>query len=196
MERKIYMYHFFAYISRMKHIKRWGLMRNTQEENIKEHSLDVAVIAHALAVIKNTYFGGQVSPERMLALGIYHEVGEVMTGDLATPIKYFNPKIKKAYGEIEKMTLGKILRMLPEEMQGEYKKYLFHEGNPEYALVKAADKICAYIKCVEEIKSGNMEFEKAKNNIAADLAAMQAPEVQFFIEKFLPSYALTLDELN
>ena len=107
------MHHFFAYISRMKHIKRWGLMRNTQEENIKEHSLDVAVIAHALAVIKNTYFGAQVSPERMLALGIYHEVGEVMTGDLATPIKYFNPKIKKAYGEIEEMALEKILRMLP-----------------------------------------------------------------------------------
>ena len=109
------MHHFFAYISRMKHIKRWGLMRNTQEENIKEHSLDVAVIAHALAVIKNTYFGGQVSPERMLALGIYHEVGEVMTGDLATPIKYFNPKIKKEYGEIEEMALEKILRMLPEK---------------------------------------------------------------------------------
>ena len=190
------MFHFFAYLSRMKHIKRWGLMRNTQTENIKEHSLDTAMIAHALALIHNIYYGGHVDAEHIMALALFHEAGEVITGDLATPIKYFNPQIKAAYGEIEIVALQKILGMLPKDMKDSYAKLLFHEGNPDYKFVKAADKICAYIKCAEEIRSGNREFEKAKNKIAADLAAIEEPEVQYFIQHFLPSYDLTLDELN
>ena len=190
------MYNFYAYLSRMKHIKRWGLMRNTQEENIKEHSLDVAIVAHALAKIKNTYFGGRVKEDHVLALAVYHEAGEVITGDLATPIKYFNPGIKDAYGEIENLALSKLLQMLPDELKENYQPLLFHDTDPDYRLVKCADKLCAYIKCIEEIKSGNGEFEKAKNKIADELAAMEEPEVAFFLEHCLPGYSLTLDELN
>lgn len=190
------MHHFFAYLARMKHIKRWGLMRNTQEENIKEHSLDVAVVAHALALIGNTWFGKQYNPERVMALGVFHETGEVITGDLATPIKYFNPDIKRAFGEIEHIAVQKMLNMLPEELKPAYQPLLFPAQDEAYRLVKAADKLCAYIKCVQEVGGGNGEFEKAKNKIEADIASMELPEVRYFAEHFLPGYALTLDELN
>lgn len=192
------MSHFFAYMSRMKLIKRWGLMRNTTPENIQEHSLQVALIAHGLAVIKNKVFGGNMNPERVMALAVYHEASEVITGDLATPIKYFNPEIKKAYKEIEDVASQRLYQMLPEELRKDFEPYLFHRpGDVEnWALVKAADKISAYLKCVEELKTGNKEFTKAEKTIRKDIAKIDLPEVKYFLENFVPSFSLTLDELN
>lgn len=192
------MYHFFSYMARMKHIKRWGLMRNTREENIQEHSLQTAMIAHALALIKNRMFGGNVNAERVLALAVYHEAGEVITGDLATPIKYFNPEIKTAYKQIERVAEEKLVDMLPKAFKGDYESLILDrdaEGEL-YAIVKAADKICAYLKCVEELSAGNSEFEKAKNAIEKTIKEMDRPEVNYFMETFVPSFELTLDELN
>lgn len=185
-------------MARMKHIKRWGLMRNTREENIQEHSLQTAMIAHALALIKNRIFGGKVNAERVLALAVYHEAGEVITGDLATPIKYFNPEIKMAYKQIERVAEEKLVDMLPEALKGDYESLILDrdvEGEL-YAIVKAADKICAYLKCVEELSAGNSEFEKAKNAIEKTIKEMDRPEVNYFMETFVPSFELTLDELN
>jgi len=192
------MFHFFSYMARMKHIKRWGLMRNTREENIQEHSLQTAMIAHALALIKNRLFGGSVNAERVLALAVYHEAGEVITGDLATPIKYFNPEIKTAYKQIERVAEEKLVDMLPEEIRKDYKSLILdREAEAElYAIVKAADRICAYLKCVEELSAGNSEFEKAKNAIEKNIREMDRPEVNYFMETFVPSFELTLDELN
>lgn len=192
------MSHFFAYLSRMKLIKRWGLMRNTTHENIQEHSLQVAVIAHGLAVIRNEIFGGHVNPEHIMALAVYHEVGEVITGDLATPIKYFNPEIKRAFGEIEEVAKNRLFSMLPEEMKDSYQPYFFRDDKDEqsWRIVRAADKICAYLKCIEEIKSGNREFVKAEKSIKKEIGRFDLPEVEYFMEKFLPSFELTLDELG
>jgi 5'-deoxynucleotidase len=192
------MSHFFAYLSRMKYIKRWGLMRNTKDENIQEHSLQAAMIAHALALIKNRMFQGNVDPERILAYAVYHEAAEVITGDLATPIKYYNPEINKAYKKIETIAVKKLLYMLPEELRGEYSGLLELESanGEERAIVKAADKICAYLKCVEELKAGNGEFKKAKATIERELKQCPLPEVKFFLQEFVQSFDLTLDELN
>ena len=192
------MYHFFSYMAKMKHIKRWGLMRNTREENIQEHSLQTAMIAHALAVIRNTVLGGDIDANRVMAAAVYHEAGEVITGDLATPIKYFNPEIKQAYKQIEQVAEQKLVKMLPEAMQGEYEKLILRRADDKeaYALVKAADKICAYLKCVEEMSAGNREFEKAQATIKKAIDAMELPEVKYFMETFVPSFELTLDELN
>ncbi|MGI6065548.1 MAG: 5'-deoxynucleotidase [Bacillota bacterium] len=192
------MSHFFAYLSRMKFIQRWGLMRNSCPENIQEHSLQVAMIAHGLALIKNKFFAGEVNPERVMALAVFHEVSEVITGDLATPIKYFNPEIEKAYHDIEGIAKERLHQMLPLELQDEYEPLLFlNESEKEnWQLVKAADKICAYLKCIEELKTGNQEFARAEKAIKKDLEKMNQPEVRYFIEKFVPSFTLTLDELN
>lgn len=192
------MFHFFSYMARMKHIKRWGLMRNTREENIQEHSLQTAMIAHALALIKNRMFGGNVNAERVLALAVYHEAGEVITGDLATPIKYFNPEIKTAYKQIERVAEEKLVDMLPEALKDDYESLILDRDAEAklYAIVKAADKICAYLKCVEELSAGNSEFEKAKNAIEKTIKEMDRPEVNYFMETFVPSFELTLDELN
>ena len=192
------MFHFFSFMAKMKHIKRWGLMRNIREENVMEHSLQAAMIAHALAVIKNRLYGGSVNAEHVMAVAVYHESGEVITGDLATPIKYFNPEIKAAYGEIEKVAEKKLVAMLPEEIKGEYEKLIAgREDDKEvYALVKAADKICAYLKCVEEMSAGNMEFEKAQKAVLAAIEKLGMPEVEYFMKTFVPSFSLTLDELN
>jgi 5'-deoxynucleotidase len=192
------MYHFFSFMSKMKHIKRWGLMRNIREENVQEHSLQAAMIAHALAVIKNKLYKGNVDAEHVLAVAVYHETGEVITGDLATPIKYFNPEIKKAYKQIEQVAEKKLLAMLPEEIKGEYERLILgREENKEvYALLKAADRICAYLKCVEEMSAGNMEFEKAQKTILAAIEKLDMPEVNYFMDNFVPSFSLTLDELN
>lgn len=192
------MHHFFSFMARMKNIKRWGLMRNTREENIQEHSLQTAMIAHALALIKNRYYGGRVNPDRVMALAVYHEAGEVITGDLATPIKYFNPEIKTAYKQIEKIAEQKLLAMLPDALRDDYSALILgREDDPEaYALVKAADKICAYLKCVEELSAGNSEFAKAQKTILAAINDMQRPEVDYFMKTFVPSFELTLDELN
>jgi 5'-deoxynucleotidase len=192
------MSHFFAYLSRMKYILRWGLMRNTQPENIQEHSLQVAMIAHALALMENKYENGHVNADRVMSLAVYHEVGEVITGDLATPIKYYNPEIKTAYKKIEQVACHKLLHMLPEDMREEYDTLVTGHGRDarEWQLVKAADRICAYLKCVEELKAGNMEFEKAKESTEKSLFAMHDPVVDRFVREYVPSFSLTLDELN
>jgi len=191
------MSHFFAYISKMKWIRRWGLMKNTAEENIMEHSWQVAVIAHGLAVIKNEVFHGSVNPEHIAMLALYHETGEVITGDVATPIKYFNPEVKNAIGDLEHLAKKRIYQMLPEELQGAYTPLIFpDESGEEYQIVKAADRICAYLKCVEELKWGNREFEKAEASIRRDIEKIHREEVKYFMSHFAQSFSLTLDELN
>lgn len=192
------MSHFFAYLNRMKFIQRWGLMRNTRSENIQEHSLQVAMIAHGLALIRNRLFEGRVNPERVAVLALYHDAGEVITGDLATPIKNFNPKIKTAFNEIEEVARQKLFNMLPETLRPEYESLFFgiEADREHWTLVKAADKICAYLKCLEELKAGNQEFSKAERAIKADLDRIELPEVRYFLEHFGPSFSLTLDELN
>ncbi len=191
------MSHFFAYLARMRYIQRWNLMRNTQQENIQEHSLQVAMVAHGLALIRNRMFDGEVDAARVAAIAMYHDVGEVITGDLATPIKYFNPSIKSAYGEIDVIARNKLLDMVPEELRADYEKLLFvDETTVEWKLVKAADRICAYVKCLEELKAGNREFSKAEKTIKKAIDKIDLPEVEFFMKRFVPSYVLTLDELN
>ncbi len=192
------MYHFFSFMAKMKHIKRWGLMRNTREENIQEHSLQAAMIAHALALIKNTYFDGHVDAERVMAVAVFHEAGEVITGDLATPIKYYNPEINQAYKQIERVAEQKLIGMLPIELKNEYSDLILNreQDSEIYKIVKAADKICAYLKCVEEMSAGNHEFAKAKETLEKVIKQTDMKEVQFFMEHFVPSFDLTLDELN
>ena len=192
------MYHFFSFMAKMKHIKRWGLMRNTREENIQEHSLQTAMIAHALALIKNTYFDGEVDAEHVMAVAVFHEAGEVITGDLATPIKYYNPEIKQAYKQIERVAEQKLVGMLPDELRGEYSDLILNreKDGEVYKIVKAADKICAYLKCVEEMSAGNNEFSKAKVTLKKAIKKTDMKEVQFFMDNFVPSFDLTLDELN
>ena len=192
------MSHFFAYLAKMKYINRWGLMRNTRPENIQEHSLQVAMIAHGLATIKNKLFGGTIDPERIAVLALFHDVGEVITGDLATPIKYLNPKIKAAYGEIDVVAKEKLLEMLPDVLRDAYRPLLFpKESEREHLqLLKAADRICAYLKCLEEKRAGNREFSKAEIAIQKTIEKLDLPEVDYFMRTFVPSFSLTLDELN
>ena len=188
---------FFAFLNRMKYIKRWSLMRSIREENIMEHSQQVAVIAHALALIDNKMFDGKVDVSKVVLLAQYHEVGEVITGDLPTPIKYFNPEIKSAYKDLEKNACEKILGMLPAELKEEYSEYVMpDETSYEYKLVKCADRLSAYLKCVEEVKAGNSEFKKAKNTIGNELKKSGVPEVEYYLKEFAPAYELTLDELD
>lgn len=188
--------HFFAYLSRMRFISRWALMRNTAQENVQEHSYQVAVLAHALAVIRNRRFGGAVDAGAVAAAALYHDAAEILTGDLPTPIKYFNPAIKRAYKDVEAVANDKLLGMLPPELQEEYTP-LLRESDPEIAgLVKAADKLSAYIKCVEELKAGNAEFREAAGQTLRALEAMALPEAAYFLETFMPSFSLTLDELK
>lgn len=190
-------YPFFAFLSRMKYISRWGLMRNTSTENIQEHSLQVSILAHALAVISNACFNGNVNPDRVAVLAVYHDSNETITGDLPTPIKYFNPSISKAYKDLEDVSKNKLLSMLPDEMKSEYQSILFFdETSAEGKIVKAADRISAYIKCLEEEKAGNTEFKKAAVSILNKIEEMQMPEVDYFIQYFIPGFKLTLDELN
>lgn len=192
------MSHFFAFLARMKFIQRWGLMRNSDPENIQEHSLQVAMIAHNLALVRNRYFSGQLNPARVMELAVFHEVSEVITGDLATPIKYFNPEIQAAYQAIEAVAKERLIRMLPSELQEDYRPMIITtpEDQENWRLVKAADKISAYLKCVAELKTGNMEFVQAEKTIRGDLAKNQLPEVAYFMAHFLPSFSLTLDELD
>lgn len=191
------MNHFFAYLARMKLIQRWGLMRNVQRENIQEHSLQVAQIAHGLAHIRNVYFKGKLDPERIMALAVFHEVGEVITGDIATPIKYYNPEVKKAFGNLEEIAKQGLYAMLPIQLQEKYNSYFFHQKADEenWKIVKAADKISAYLKCVEELKMGNGEFLKAEKSIKAEIERFELLEVKYFMDNFVPSFSLTLDEL-
>ncbi len=191
------MYKFFAYLNRMKYIRRWSLMRSVREENIMEHSQQVAVIAHALALINTKILGGNVDVSKAVLLAQYHEVGEVITGDLPTPIKYFNPEIKNAYKDLEKHASERILGMLPETLKEEYKTYILPDADSyEYKLVKGADRLSAYLKCVEEVKAGNSEFKKAKTSIGQELKNSKIPEIQYYLKEFVPAFELTLDELD
>ncbi|BBB91173.1 MAG TPA: 5'-deoxynucleotidase [Methylomusa anaerophila] len=192
------MSHFFAFLSRMKFIQRWGLMRNTMPENIQEHSLQVAMIAHGLAAIRNTYFKGEIDAAKVAVLGMYHEIAEVFTGDLPTPVKYFNPQIKDIYKDIENMAQKNLYNMLPDELKNTYSNLLIRkdEDTELWRIVKAADKISAYLKCVEELKAGNQEFSVALKMIRQELDASNLPEVKYFMEIFAPSFSLSVDELN
>ena len=190
-------YDFYAYLDRMKYIKRWQLMRSEREENIMEHSQSVAVIAHALAVIRNEVYGGKADVLKTVLYAMYHETSEVMTGDLPTPVKYYNRSIHGAYKQLEKSACEKITDMLPEELKKGIAPFvLADEDSEEYRLVKAADRLSAYIKCLEELRSGNSEFSKAKKSIEAHLRSRHMPEVEYFFENFIPSFSLTLDELE
>ena len=192
------MHHFFAYISRMKLIDRWSLMRCTQAENVQEHSLQVAAIAHALALIAKKKFGKDVNPERIALLAIYHDATEVITGDLPTPVKYFNGEIRNAYKAIETEAANKLVGMLPEEFQEDYRSILIPEDHEEEKYIKAADVICAYIKCLEEKVAGNYEFISAEETIKKKLEQMieERKEVEYFCEHCIGSFRLTLDELS
>ena len=188
--------HFFAYISRMRFIQRWALMRNTAPENVQEHSHQVAVLAHALAVLRNQKFGGHVDPGAVAVAALYHDASEILTGDMPTPIKYDNPAIRAAYKDVEAVAEHKLLNMLPEELRGVYAPILTVEDPEIEALVKAADKLSAYIKCVEELKAGNNEFREAAAQTRKALESYGMPEVESFLETFMDSFSLTLDELK
>ena len=189
---------FFAFISRMKYINRWGLMRNIKEENVCEHSLDVAVIAHALAVIQKKRLNIDVNPEKTALYAIYHDVSEIFTGDMPTPVKYYNSIIKTAYKELELSVNERLLNMLPHDFKDEFKPILIPDDNEKqiWKTIKAADKISAYIKCIEEEKSGNKEFLKAKQSLLHEIEKMDMQDVKIFMNEFLEGYSLTLDEME
>ena len=188
--------HFYAYISRMRCVKRWALMRNTEEENIQEHSHMVAVLAHALALIRTRVFGLPTDANAVAVAALYHDAAEILTGDMPTPIKYDNPAIRKAYKAVEAVAEEKLLHMLPEEFQPVYAPILTVTDPETERLVKAADKLSAYIKCVEELKAGNSEFRDAAVQTRAALEEYELPEVTYFLETFMPSFSLTLDQLK
>ena len=191
------MHHFYAYMARMSLIQRWSLRRNTRAENDAEHSLQVTMIAHCLAVTRNLRYGGNVDVGKVVLMSVYHEAAEVVTGDLAAPIKYFNPGIKAAFKEIEHMASEQLAGYLPEDLREEFQPLLFQDENSEeWKIVKAADKISAYVKCVEELGYGNAEFESAGGTIRAQIEEMGLPEADDFMREFVPSFALPLDALN
>ena len=190
-------HHFFAYISRMKFIQRWGLMRNTMPENDMEHALQTGLIAHAMAVMGNRRYGRNYQPEYVLALAVYHNSCEVITGDLPTPIKHHNPAIKQEYNKLEDVAAQRLLGMLPPDLRDYYDPLIAHdESTPEWRLVKAADRICAYIKCLEEKKAGNLEFEQARRTVKKSIDQIDLPEVQDFMCECVPGFSLTLDEIS
>ena len=189
--------HFFAYISRMRYIGRWSLMRNSLPENIQEHSHMVAVLAHALGVIRRDVFGVSCDPNACAAAALFHDSSEILTGDLPTPIKYHSREIRGAYKEIEQLACEKLLATLPEEMQPAYRSLLIgEEADALHDLVKAADKLSAYIKCIEERKTGNNEFLSAEKSTRTILEESPLPEVRYFLDHFIPAFELDLDELG
>ena len=191
-------YNFFAYMARMKFIRRWGLMKSVTVENIAEHSAQVAQLAHALALIKNKKFGGKLDANKVATMALYHETSEVMTGDLPTPIKYYNENIRKSYKDIEHTANERLIAMLPEEFREDYRQIIeVSAESEEHALIKAADKLSAYIKCVEELNSGNREFAMAERSLRAEVEKYRSlPEVDWFCATYLDTFSRTLDELN
>jgi 5'-deoxynucleotidase len=188
---------FYAYLSRLRWIKRWGLKRNAHAENVMEHSWEVSVIAHTLALIKNRYYQGNVDANAVATAALYHDVTEVITGDLPTPIKYHSEQISTAYKQIEKQAEKELLALLPAELQADFQALIHHDRMPpeHVQIIKAADKISAYLKCQAELKAGNMEFETAAEQLALIIGASEQPEVAFFMKTFAPSCGLTLDGL-
>ena len=187
---------FFAYLSRLRLIHRWSLMRNTVPENDAEHSLQVAMIAHAIAIIARDRYGKDVDPEHVLSLAVYHDATEVMTGDLPTPVKYHSDELRGAYHRLEELSADRLLALLPEDLQPAYNPYMKQASGYEHTLVKAADRISACIKCMEEQRAGNREFDYAAENIRDSIASIDLPEVKDFLTDFLPAFDMTLDELN
>ncbi len=186
---------FFALVSRMKYISRWGLMRNSRTENIAEHSLEVAIITHLLCELRNRRFGGGADVSKAVLAALYHDVPEIITGDLPTPVKYYDPGIKTAYKRVEEAAVEKLLSTVPEDLRSDYAEIFGVESDHETArLVKAADKLSALIKCIEERRSGNADFAEAERQTLEAIKNMHLPEADAFIEEFLPSYGLTLDE--
>lgn len=188
---------FYAMLSRMKYINRWGLMNNTRSENISEHSLQVAMIAHCLVLIHNKRFGGNLDPERAAILAVFHDTTEIITGDMPTPIKYYNSKIKNAYRDIEENAADQLVNMLPDDFRDNINSIIKMNGSGDEQLrpfVKAADKLSALIKCIEEQRMGNDEFRKAQDTILNSIHSMNLPELKVFEEEFLPAFSLTLDE--
>ncbi len=192
------MSHLFAVLARMRFIRRWGLMHNTYPENIQEHSLRVAMIAHLLALIGNRMFDRSYDPNRAAVLALYHDVGEVITGDLPSPVKYFSPEIRQAYQEIESVAGRRLLDMVPEPLRQDFETLLLPDPADDglWALVKAADKLCAYTKCLEELAAGNREFVSAERSLKAAVQELDMPEARWFVEVFLPSFRLNLDQLS
>ena len=189
-------YQFFALLSRMRYITRWGLMRNTFSENIQEHSHMVAVLAHGLAMIRRDILGLDADPECCAVAALYHDASEILTGDLPTPIKYYNPEIKQAYKQVEYVSGTKLLNMLPKELRESYAPLVYESDESVHAIVKAADKLSAHIKCIEELKAGNQEFESAAAQTRIALTEMHLPELDWFMEKCLPAFAKNLDQLE
>ncbi len=195
-------YNFFATISRMKYIDRWALMRNSRNENLSEHSLEVAMIAHALCVIGNVRYEKNLNADRAALIGLYHDSSEIITGDMPTPVKYYNPEIKDAYKQVETIAEYKLLEKLPSDLRPAFEEIYKSDNSADdkymRRLVKAADKLSAYIKCIEEEKAGNTEFSTAKQSVGNAIKKLQEelPEVKDFVEEFLPPYGKTLDELS
>ena len=190
--------HFFAHLARMKLIHRWPLMHNVRIENVQEHSLQVAMVAHALALIRNRYFGGDLNPERIATLAMFHDVSEVLTGDLPTPVKYFNPAIKDEYKKIEKIAEQKLIDMAPVDFREDYAKLIDsqYHSEDEAFIVKADDVLCAYLKTLEELNSGNREFTLAKKRLDQMLKDYHSDEVDYFLKRYVPSFSLSLDEIT
>jgi 5'-deoxynucleotidase len=190
--------HFFAYLSRLKLINRWPLMRNVRTENVSEHSLQVAFVAHALATIKNKKFNGKVDTQRIALLAMYHDASEVLTGDMPTPTKYYNPQITFEYKKIEKIAQHKLIAMLPDDLQDEFRSYIDEEcySDEEKHIVKQADALCAYLKTLEEMSAGNNEFKLAHQRLEKTLNERNSPEMDYFMQVFVPSFSLSLDEIT
>jgi 5'-deoxynucleotidase len=190
--------HFFAHLARMKLIQRWPLMHNVRSENVQEHSLQVAMVAHALALIKNRFFDGKLNADKIATLAMFHDVSEVLTGDLPTPVKYFNPSIKDEYKKIEKIAEHKLIEMAPEAFREDYAQLIdgqYHTDDEAF-IVKAADVLCAYLKTLEELNAGNREFTLAKKRLDKILKDYHSPEVDYFLTRYVPSFSLSLDEIT
>lgn len=187
---------FFAMLARMKYINRWGLMNNTRTENISEHSLQTAVLAHCLVLLDNERFSGSLNPEHAAVLALFHDASEIITGDMPTPIKYSNPLIKNAYKQVEAAARDSLLSKLPDDLRPDYSQILsYEETEPEYfPFIKAADKLSALIKCIEEVRLGNTEFVSAKASLEKAVEDMHLPALDEFVKDFLPAFYLTLDE--
>ena len=187
---------FFALAARMRNIRRWGLMRNSFEENLLEHAQITATLAHALAVIRRDVFGLDADPDGAAAAALFHDMSEIITGDMPTPVKYLNEDIRRSYKAVESQAEAQLLQLLPGEMRPAYVELLRGGSGENHDLVKAADKLAAYIKCIEELRAGNEEFRSAEGQIRAALEASELPEIAYFMEHFLPAFGMTLDELT
>jgi 5'-deoxynucleotidase len=189
--------HFFAYISKLRWLQRWGMKRNVINENVMEHSWEVATIAHVLALVRNRYFGGQLDVNAVVVAALYHDCSEVITGDMPSPIKYHSPEITRAYKAIEQQAGYELLNLLPDDLQADFRKVLIDEelADDVHRIIKSADTICAWLKCRAEVQAGNTEFARAEEDVRRRLEKIDSPEVTYFLDTFAPSYGLTLDEL-